>query len=309
MPKSKSKRTARAVSIAGLPRHPALGAQDPFLEYRLGASLPLRLPDQENQPSAATVLRSEYTLGSDAAGNCVFGEHANILSAKLVWTVTAGSTGTAVATIHPQYTAFTGEARYARQIATRIQVLYIGTEQESSGYLSFIERPALADTDTQTIDSLHTASDIQVKATDGLIAFVDYTQTPRWEAPTQAAFMVATFPFAVFVASGLPASKTSLFRVKVERFMEYLPVEGSLAEGELKHEPHNPGAMVAQGALSGVRTSVYTPSLKGEFVKGVKEVANAAYHMAQPLLPYVVPKARQFLQEHAMQALPLMLGL
>lgn len=273
----------------------------------MGQSIPLRLPDSDNQPSAATILRSEYTLGSDAAGHLVFAEGQPTSAAKQSWTVTAGSTGTVTATAHPQHLSFVAEARAARMVAMRVQVLYIGTEQETSGFLSFSEKTVVADINSQTIDSLHTGGDIQVKAVEGLVAYVDYTQTPRWEDPNGGGFMGYTFPIALFVASGLPASKTSLFRVRVERFMEYLPVEGSLAEGELSHEPHNPGAVAAHGALSGPTTSVYVPSQAAAFFSRVKQVANAAYHMAQPLLPYVVPKARQYLQKSLLAAAPMLL--
>lgn len=308
MVQSKSKRTARAVSLGGLPRHPALVSPDPLLQYRLGESLPLRLPDAENQPSAATILRSEYTGGSDAAGNMVFAEAFSSLYAKLAWTVTAGVCGAAaVTTQHPQHTAFVAEARAARMVAMRIQVLYVGVDQESSGYLSYSEKADANDVNSQTVDGLHTGSDIQVRATDGLMVYVDYTQLPRWEPPGGATFMQYTFPIALFTASGLPANKASLFRIKVERFLEYLPVEGALAEGELKHEPYNPGAIAAHGALSGPASSVTSSSDKNAFYARVKEIANAAYHMAQPMLPYVVPKARETLTRLAATAMPLLL--
>lgn len=284
-----------------------MNALDPLLQYRMGATLPLRLPDADTQPSAATVLRSEYTIGSDAAGHCVFSENTCLTAAKQTYVVTAGSTGAAVATAHPQSTAFNAEARAARMVAMRIQVLYIGAEQTSAGYLSFSEKTDTSDVQGQSVDALHTGSDVQIRATDGVVAYIDYTQTPRWEAPTASSFMYLTFPMAVFVASGLPVSTVSLFRVKVERFMEYLPVEGSLAEGELAHEPHNPGAIAAHGALSGASTSVAVPGKLNEFYKNVKDVANAAYHMAQPMLPYLVPQAREFLKKSALQAMPLLL--
>lgn len=309
MPKSKSKRTARAVSFAGLPPHPAIGSPDPLLEYRMGASMPLRLPDAENSPSAATILRSEYTIGSDAAGHALFAEVYNISNSKYSWTVTAGVAGTGIGVAHPQYTAFLAEARVARMVAMRVQVLYIGAEQESAGYLSYSEKINVTDIDAASMDALHTGSDIQVPAKDGLVSYVDYTQVPRWEVPGSSTFSYATFPIAVFAASGLPASKTSLFRVRVERFMEYLPVEGALAEGELRHEPSNPGALSSHGALSGPATSVHKPGEGAQFVQKVKAVANAAYHMAQPLLPYVVPKAREFLASALLRAAPLALAM
>lgn len=273
----------------------------------MGQSLPLRLPDSENAPSAATVLRSEYTVGSDAAGVAAFGEGHNLSQAKLSYAVTAGTLGVGTATAHPQAAAFYAEARAARMIALRVQVTYIGAELEKAGFLSYSEKTSGSDIDAQLLDALHTGSDIQVSAPDGIVAYVDYTQLPRWEVPNAGSFMQYTFPIALFTASGLPASKASLFRVRVERFMEYLPVEGALAEGELQHEPSNPGALAVHGALSGPQTSVFSPHNAAAFYAKVKGVANAAYHMAQPLLPYLVPKARQYLQSAALTSLKLML--
>lgn len=310
MVKSKSSRSARAASLGGLPRHPALNSPDPLLEYRLGSEEPLRLPDAENSPSAATVLRSEYTVSSDAAGNVVFGEHNTLTYAKSSWVVTAGTTGTATYTAHPQATAFYAEARVARTVAMKITVTYIGAAQEAAGYLSYTERSIFADVDAQSIDGLHTGSLMQVRAEEGLVAFVDYSQSPRYEGPSSASFMNYTFPISVFAASGLPVSKPVL-RVRVCRFMEYLPVEGALSEGELAHEPHNPAALSAHGELGGHRTSLSSLVNMPAFWNGVKSAANAAYHIAQPVMqPYVVGKARQYLSSSmASVAGPMLLGL
>lgn len=265
-----------------------------MLQYRMGAEEPLRLPDADNSPSAATVLRSEYTVTSDGAGHVVFGEYFHTIGAKQAWTVTAGSTGTNTGTNHPQHAAFAAEARYFRMVGMKIQVTYIGAEQTSAGFLSYVEKSSITDCNTQTVDSLHTGSSIQVAAKEGLIAFVDYTQLPRWELPSTSNAMEATFPMALFAASGLPFS-TAVFRVRVARFLEFIPVEGALSEGELRHEPSNPGSLAAHGELSGPKTSVYTPAQQSTFMKEVRRIANAAYHMVQPLAPYVVPAARAFL--------------
>ncbi len=309
MPKLTSKSTARAASYGGLPAHPALSNPDPLLQYRLGSEAPIRLPDTYSQPTAATVLRNEYTLSSDANGHCVWHENYTLFNARQVHTVTAGSTGaTPTYASHPQMAAFAAEARVARQIATKIQVLYIGAEQTSAGYLSFAEKTSTLDVVSQTVDALHTGALLQVKAEEGVLAHIDFTQEPRWEDPSSPLFMESTFPIALFVASGLPTT-TPVFRVRVARFMEYLPKEGAIAENNLQHEPSNPGAMSSHGELSGNSTSYTALSKLGEFIKGVKTVANAAYHMAQPMLPYVVPRARAFLASNYARAAPLLLGM
>lgn len=310
MAKSKSSRSARVASLGGLPRHPGLNVPDPLLAYRLGSEDPLRLPDAENAPSAATVLKSEYTVSSDAAGHAVFGEHNALSLAKCSWVVTGGVAGVGTYVAHPQQTAFVAEARVARLIGMKIVVTYIGAEQEAAGYLSFVERVVAAEVDTQQLDTLHTGSMIQVRASEGLVVHVDYTQPPRYEGPASATFMVHTFPTAVFVASGLPVSKP-LFRVRVSRFVEFLPVEGALAEGEVLHEPHNPAALAAHGELGGPMTSVTAGTGFSDFLARVRAGANAAYHIAQPVMqPYLVGKAREYLSSSmARYAAPMLLGM
>lgn len=309
MPKSTSKSIARVARSGGLAAHPALQSPDPLLQYRLGSEQPLRLPDTFNSPTAATVLRSEYTLSSDATGQMVWAENFSTKNARAIYTITAGVTAVSPLTAdHPQQAAFAAEARSARQIATKIQVMYIGAEQTSAGYLSFAEKYSSLDIGAQAVDALHTGSIIQVKADEGLLVHVDYTQEPRWEDPNSTGFMDKTFPLAMFTASGLPVN-TPVFRVRVARFMEYLPLEGAIAENTTAHEPSNPAALSVHGELSGNNTSVTALSKVGDFMKGVKAVANAAYHMAQPMLPYLVPKARQILQGNFARALPLLLTL
>lgn len=308
MPKSKSKPIARVAFSGALPAHPAMLRPCPLVNMRLGAEEPLRLPDTDNSPSAATVLRSEYTVSSDAAGSLVFAEGFNLTGSRLSYTITAGVTGSANGTQHPQYAAFIAEARVARMVAYKVQITYIGAAQEAAGYLSFSEKIGTSDIDTQSLDNLHTGSDHQARSTEEITVFMDYTQTPRWESPSSSVFMQYTFPTALFVATGLPISKP-VYRVRVTRFLEYLPIEGALAEGELRHEPHDPGALGAHGELSGASTSVKQKSDGKGFWDRVRSVANAAYHMAQPVMPYVKEKAREFLMANAWKAAPLLLGL
>jgi len=293
-------------SARKIPVHPAMNHLPDLVQYRLGSSEPLRLPDEHNDQTAAKVLRNEYTITADAAGHAVFGESFAPAEAKMTWPVTAGVAGSYSATAHPQAAAFNAEARVARMIAMRISVMYIGAEQTSAGFLSFEEKTVSADIGSLSVDALHTATDVQVKAQDGLVAYIDYTQLPRWEVPTSTTFMAYTFPIALFVASGLPAS-TPVFRVRVERFMEYLPIEGTLSEGEVRGEPHDPGALGAHGAISGPATSVHPHGGAGKFAQLVKSAANSAYHMVQPLVPYVVDLARAHLTKTAMSTLALML--
>lgn len=304
--KSKSKSSARVARYAGLSEHPAVRDLDPLLAARLGSQEPLRLPDSYNRPTAATVLKSEYTLSSDAAGELTFGESYNLSGAKLSATVTAGTLSGITTTAHPQFTAFTAEAKVARMVLMRIQVTYVGREDASSGYLSYDEKTETAYGAT-TMGDNHTSSLVQVDAQHGLTVVLSHTQEPRWEVPTTATFMKDTYQVASFFASALPASAV-VYRVRVWRFMEYLPFDGAISEGNLHAEPHNPAALAVHSLLSGISTSISTVTSEG-FIDGVKRAANAAYHIAAPLTPWVVGRARQYLKQMAMSTGgPLLLG-
>lgn len=291
-----------------MPRHPALNTPDPLLAARLGSVEPLRLPDQYSRPTAATVLKSEYTLSSDAAGELFWGESYSLTGARLGSVITAGTLGAITTTAHPQATAFNAEAKVARMVFMRVMVTYIGREDASSGYLSYDEKTETAIGAT-TMGDNHTSSLVQVDAQNGLIVCVTNSQEARWEIPTTAGFMASTFPVATFFASGLPAT-AAVYRVRVWRYMEYLPFDGAISEGNMVVEPHNPGALAAHSLLSGVSTSVSSATEGKSFADQVRAAANAAYHMVAPLAPYVVPKARKYLQDKVMAAAsgPLMLG-
>lgn len=308
MPKSKSKSIVRAARSGGLPAHPGLSNLDPLLSLRMGREEPVRLPDEFASTTAATVLRSEYTVTSDAAGHAVFAENTNFLASRLNWTVTAGTTGTVATTAHPQFAAIVAAARLARLVHFTVQVTYIGAEQTSAGYLSMAVKHDVADVNSITVDGLHTGSQLQVKAPDGGYVDISFSQTPRWEDPAAGSFMQSTFNLALFTASGLPAS-TACFRVRVLRFVEFIPKEGDLFEGEQQVEPHNPGAMSVHGQLSAPATSISSLTGRPGALKAIKDAANAAYHIVQPMASsYMVGKATTYLRQRlAGAALPLML--
>lgn len=280
---------------SSVPVHPGV-EHDPMLQLRMGSEEPVRLPDSISDPSCAVVLRSEYTLSSDAAGSLAWSVGHGLTNDKNVYAITAGVLGASpTTTSHPQLSAFAAEARVARQVAVKVVVKYIGQQQLESGYLSYFEKTTTSDMDGQSIDNLHIGAQAQVRPGEGLIAFMDYTQTPRWENQSAGNFMLYTYPFAGFVASGLEPSKPT-FRVKVVRFLEYLPIEGSLSEADAQYEPHNPGSLAAWEALNRPGASLTTESKWSKFTAEVKDLANAAYHMAQPLIPYAVPAAKAVLK-------------
>lgn len=308
MPKSKLKLSARAASSKGLPRHPALQNPDCMLKCRMGAEDEMRLPDSYAEPTAATNLNDDYTVTANADGDFCVLEHTAL--GRYVYTVTAGTVGAEPAkTTTNKYSSFTTAARQARLICMKVQVMYIGAEMASAGYITMTRKSNKLDVTAQTISSLHNNGDKQFRAQDGCTFFVGYKQEPRFEYPTVATFMDATFSNLCIVGSGIPAGAN--VKVRVVRFMEFIPVEGDLMEGSTKTEPLDRAATDVFSQMSTTTLSAYTGPEQPTYIQRLKEAANAAYHMAQPVLTnYVVPKARAYLQDAlttSMSMLPLLL--
>lgn len=303
--KAAATQPVHAVPQRGLTKHPGMAVND-MLAIRLGNDGEVRLPDENGDLSCTTVLRDEFTVSSDPLGFCAIIISPAITGYKATPAITAGVLPASIAsTAHPQSTSFTNEARYARTVCMKIEVNYIGRADAAAGYLSFSEKSNIGDVQSATIDALHVGSAHQARVEDGLLAFVDFTQSPRWESPTAGTFMAATFPLAVIAMTGAVPG-TATLRVRVSHFMEYLPVEGSLSEGSMGGEPNDPAALAVWGALNVPSTSVTTAKNRENFYKRVREVANAAYHIAQPLAPYAVGAAKLLLRE-AMAAPPMLL--
>lgn len=295
MPKSKSKSNARVALFGNLPVHPALKSPLPLLQQRMGGEQPLRLPDNYTRETAATVLRSEYAITSDANGQICFAENADLVS-KSIWTLT-GSVAAAAATTtaHPQQAAFLAAARQARMVHMRVEVMYVGAEQYKSGVIAACFKASSLDINSQTLDSLLTGADIEVPVDEGLVVHNTYTQEPRWETPGAFPFMDVTFPTVLFVGHYLPPS-TACFKVRVWRYMEFIPKEGDLFEGEQMSEPADYAALAVHGQLAHPSTSFGTLKGAQAMLQRIKSAANAAYHIAQPLASaYVASQARQYL--------------
>jgi hypothetical protein len=280
----------------------------PALAPRWGKEEPMRWPDAYQLATAATVLNYEYNVASNADGDAVFAVHHSLSNSKATYVVTAGTLAAAPTyAVHPQYTAMNAESIEARTTHTKVTVMYVGAALDAAGYLSFMHKRNLTEISSKAIGDVHTASLRQVRAQEGLEIHLSPTADPDMISVAGLSFMQNVTPIAVFAASGLPASK-SVFRVSITQWIEYLPVEGSLSEGEQVHEPHSPAALSVLAELSGPHTSVMTHAEKPSFLQRAAEVANAAYHMAQPVAEYFAPKARQYLMDNFTAALPLLLA-
>lgn len=318
MPNSKSKSNARAARTRGkgapragaLAKHPGMSTPHPGLAWKLGGSEAFRLPDDVSDQTAVTVLRNEFTLSSNANGDLVTLILPSLAITRYDCTIVGtqvSTTGAGVA--HPQSTSFNNDTKRARMNAYRVTVTYIGAELESAGYVSSFQRnEEAADVVNAFMDNLHTHANIQHRATEGLLVEATYTQTPRWEDPAAVStinFMKDTFPYVAIVASGLPLSKP-VFRVKVERVMEYLPKEGALSEGDVAFEPHDPGAESVLHAANHPRLNFSRLSGIADRAASVFQTANAAYHMAKPVMPYLAAQGRAYLIAAAARTLPML---
>lgn len=294
-PTSQSKRTAPAARSQRGAEHPGvLEARNSFLAWRLGSDEPIRLPDQYSKPTAACVLKSEYTVSSDANGYCVFGEGYNLTGSALSATVTAGSLGAVSTAAHPQLSAFTAEAKAARMVAMVINVTYVGRADDCAGTLTYDEKTETAFGAT-TVAANEVSGGLQVRADKGMTIYGSYTQEPRWESPTVSSFMNNTFLVHSFFGSGLTPSKVT-FRVRVHRFLEYLPADGSISEGSTTVETYDPIALAVNSVLAVPAASV---DVGGADVGKARRLLNAAYNIVQPVGRWAVNEAKQVIAAEA----------
>lgn len=310
MPKSKSKSSAPAARLRGLPKHPALGAPDCMLKCRMGSEEAMRLPDEYGAPTAATNLPDDILITPNANGDFVLTIHYSL--GHYIHTVTAGTCAASDTKVSTgRYTGFTNAASVARTVCTKVSILYIGSEMNAAGYISVSRKYDVTDVYGKTMSDLHGLAERQVRAQEGLTTYLAPQQTPRFEAPAANSFMAATSPCLVIAGSGLPVAQ--VIKVRVLRFMEFVPKEGDLFEGETSIEPYNDGALKANAQLASPQLSMHTEAERPSWPSKVAAAANAAYHIAQPFAQYLVPAATKYLKGVAAEAFAaspmLMLGM
>lgn len=264
----------------------------------------MRLPDDSMEPTGATVLPDDYVLSSDANGNVCIVERPDMgrtsFSVAADGTLGAGANFTGTTRL----ANFQTQSRYARMVCMKVTISYVGSDLNAAGYLTVTKKSSTNDISNLNISSIHNDADLQVRAHQGATVFGNFRHSPRFEDPSTLygavpsvvnGFMCSTFPFIVIAASGLPISAPVL-KVRVLRFMEFIPQTGSIAEGSQMIEPANPAAMHVAGMLSTTLTSMFANDEKGTFLSRIEKAANAAYHVVQPYQQYVVPAATALLK-------------
>lgn len=290
MPKSKSKRTVRAASSGATPKHPALNSMHPAIAVRLHKSEEgYRLPDEFSEPTAVSVLYDNYSVSSDANGVCCFAEYPFLYRQNAApGPPLAG--GTLANT--RQCSAFLSIADRARVLSIKIQIEYVGADLSAAGYLSYVRRRDSAlITGTSSVDVFHQLADKQTAAKNGMHVTGSFHSEPTMEVPNNTTFMADKHHTHIFAASALPVS-TQVFRVRVTRYVEFIPKEADLSEGATRVEPHDPAAYSVHNTLGALSSSVSTMAGWAGHVADIARMANDAYHTVQPLVPYVASAAR-----------------
>lgn len=308
MPKSKSKPTARVASSAAMRKHPALNNPHPAIHGRLHQTEDgYRLPDEYLEPTAVTVLNDNYTISSNNIGTCLwletqYGNRIRFDDSNVTNIETSN-------TVTRQLPALQAVALRARVVSVKIKITYIGAALSAAGYMSYVRRHTVNIAGNTNTDSFHQLADAQVPAPAGF----HVTGTPYQECEFEdlnvnpTSWMTKCHHTHLFVASGLPVS-TPCFRVQVQRFVEYIPKEGDLGEGALKTEPHDPGAHSVLHTLSALKASVSSMVGHTGHVKQLMQFASQAYHMVQPIMPYLAGTARTAIADYLTPGM-LMLGM
>jgi hypothetical protein len=311
MPKSKSKsnRNARAASTGGLTLHPANASTDCMVQCRLGSEAPMRLPDETSVLSATTNLPDDFLVTADANGYCGF--YINPGLGYYTVNNTTPLTEAATITFNPlvlgtRANTFLGQTIVSRNVCTKVVVTYVSAVQTSAGYLSIQRTRDYGQVSGSTPPIVRQATEMQCKAQEGFTAYLGYGQSPRFEDPNGANYMYNTFQGLSVFASALPPG--GILKVRIVRFMEFIPSQSSLMQGDQAVEPHNPAAIAVGGMLANALTTFHMNSDSG-FANRVKTVANAAYHLVQPVVPYLANKARTYLSGALSEVAPLMLGM
>lgn len=310
--KTKNRAARRAVSAAAtgggsrsgqLWRHPAMTHADPLMALHSGCEDAIRLPDNCTQKTCATVLTDNRTIRSDAQGNLIICLNTSTsLSYGVYATNAANDTiGALTPFVHPQHTMLVGQASASRVICLKWKLEYIGADLAAAGVISVLHTNNINDLVGQTTSANLNRALSTVAATNGLRGMTCFRFPPIF-GPVDDQVSLA-FPSTVFIASGLPPN-AGVYQLSTKLFVEYIPLYNSISINSAKTEPNNPGALSAFANMASVATTISTVVGHPGFTAQVGAAMNAAYHLAMPLMPFVVNEARA-----ALGALgPLLLG-
>lgn len=251
-----------------------------------------RMPDLYAGKTVAFKLVNEYTITSDGAGYACFAAHPALLTSEMTWTVTAGATGTASVTQHPDYTAVNAAYVWSRLVCFGVEVSYIGAAQTAAGGITSFVFPYSTDLSSQTLATIYDDGTF-TRAQDGTVLVGRPVQEPRFEATSGATANTPTFPILAFVGAGLPFT-TACFRVRVTRHMEGLPQKNSLMRGMASDSIADMLALAA-GANLGEKgnTSANTPGARFAAKQVAAQAASSAIEAASP---YVAAGAGQIVK-------------
>jgi hypothetical protein len=231
-----------------------------------------QMPDMYGGKTVAFKLVDEYTVATDASGAACWAASPTLSQANGSYTVTAGVTSNVTWAAHPDNATVVAGYTWSRLVCFGVEVAYIGATQSAAGWLTYVEDHAKAYLSSVSLASVGDDG-VSGRADAGRVATMFPVHEPRFGFANDTAADVPTFPCAYFVAQGLPAS-TPVFRVRVTRHIEGLPLRTNLMRDAATHSHASPSTMAA-AANMGVapRSSVNEPSARQGVVKALESAA------------------------------------
>jgi hypothetical protein len=289
----------------GLPRHPAMNSMDPIMGLHSGCEDPIRLPDPNTERTTATVLRDNRTLQSDANGNLVvsLSTYATRFLSQYATAAGVDAIGAETPTPHAQNGVIALQTNATRAICLKWDFSYIGAELNAAGTVCMTHVNTQQEVVGESMSAISNQALALGRAVNGIKGMTCFRFPPQFTAQSDQTNIA--FPVTVIVFTGLPVS-TPVIRVSTWLFMEYIPFYNSISEHNASREPHSPSAMSVFANMASAAYSVTSSNPHPGFAALVKAGLNAAYHIAMPVLPQLVPEALGILRT---ATTPLMLGM
>lgn len=229
------KRTAPAPPQA---HHPYVEA---LIDPRNAAGV--RMPDNYKSGTTALKLVEEFTVTTNGGGSMMFGVQPGV-NRSIINSAVVGVTSAVSETYvqHPDYTAFTGAHLYARVLFYMVEITYIGAEQTSAGRLCCVNTVGTNHYQSVDITTMFDDAGCVMAAQQGMSCIVRPFQEPRLADASTLGWATDYLQVMYFAVTGAPIS-TTVFDVRVSKFVEGVPLRTSLMRGMVSVEPSVPNAL------------------------------------------------------------------
>jgi hypothetical protein len=217
----------------------------PFVEAMIDprSASGMRLPDNFKSGSTAMKLVEEYVITTSGFGHAFFGVHPGLAQSWITNAVTTTTTGaTETITAHPDYTAYNLAHSLARPLMYMVEITYIGAEQTSAGRLCCVNTAGTGQYLSTDISTMFDDAGCVMAAHEGMSCIVRPYQDPRFEPTSEVKLGALHLPVMYFALMGAPTS-TTVFDVRITKFLEGVPLRTSLMRGMTAIEPAVPNAL------------------------------------------------------------------